>query len=224
MAELIIGIDDSGRGPLIGDMVLAGVLLDKKSEESLKESGIKDSKLLSHPTRIKLSEIIKKTVLSYCIIKATPQQIDFEVNEGKNLNTLEAKKMAEVINRLNTKKDKIEVIVDCPSVNISAWTKTLLSFIESPENLNIKCEHKADLNHLVVSAPSILAKVEREEVVSKLKKQYGDFGSGYPSDPKTKQFLKEHGKKFKDSGIFRKSWQTWKKLFPEKEQNTLNDF
>ena len=138
MTELIIGIDDAGRGPLIGDMILAGVLLDKKGEESLKKEGITDSKLISHPTRIKLSEIIKKSVLSYHITRASPQEIDFAIIEGKNLNTLEAKKMAEIINKLNTKKSEIKVIVDCPSINISSWTKTLLTFIENPENLKIR--------------------------------------------------------------------------------------
>ena len=192
--------------------------------QCIKKEGITDSKLISHPTRIKLSEIIKKSVLSYHITRASPQEIDFAIIEGKNLNTLEAKKMAEIINKLNTKKSEIKVIVDCPSINISSWTKTLLTFIENPENLKIKCEHKADLNHISAGAASILAKVEREEIVSKLKHQYGDFGSGYPSDPKTKQFLKEQGQKFKDSGIFRKSWATWKKLFPEKEQSTLKGF
>ena len=99
-----------------------------------------------------------------------------------------------------------------------------MEFIDHPENLTVKCEHKADLNHLVVSAASILAKVKREEEVKKLREKFGDFGSGYPSDPKTKAFLKSHGQKFKDSGLFRKTWATWKKIFPDKDQKTLGDF
>ncbi len=221
---LILGIDDAGRGPLIGPMILAGVLITKPQEQAIKKAGAKDSKLLVHSLRIELSKVIKQNSISEKIIKVYPQEID----SSKNLNTLEAKKSAEIINSLNTKKDKIEVIVDCPSTNIPAWTKTLISFIEHKDNLTIKCEHKADVNHPSVSAASILAKVAREEEVEKIKKQYGNIGSGYPSDPETKDFLKTHGKQLASSGIFRKSWATWKNLFPaqneNKKQKTLADF
>ena len=220
---LILGIDDAGRGPLIGPMILAGVLLKKEEEKTLKKEGVKDSKLLQHSQRIRLEKIIKENSIASKIVKAHPEEIDSSINSGTNLNTLEAKKMAEIINFLNPKKEKIEVIVDCPSVNISAWRNKLLSFIEHSENLEIKCEHKADFNHISVGAASILAKVAREEEVAKLKKQfaeYGDIGSGYPSDPKTQEFLKKHGKKLANAGIFRKTWQTWKSLFPESSKQT----
>ncbi len=221
---LTLGIDDAGRGPLIGPMILAGVLLDKNIETSLKKYNIKDSKQLRHSKRIELSKIIKESALNYYIVKAIPEQIDSAINSKINLNTLEAIKTAEIINNLNNKKEKIKVIVDCPSVNTNAWKKTLLNFIEDMENLTIICEHKADVNYLSVSAASILAKVAREEEIERLKEKYGDFGSGYPSDPLTQDFLKTRGKKWKNSGLFRKSWQTWKELFPEKDQASLDAF
>ena len=85
-------------------------------------------------------------------------------------------------------------------------------------------KRQADVNHLSVSAASILAKVTREEEVEKLKQKYGNFGSGYPADPKTQEFLKTKGQELKHKGIFRKTWQTWKELYPDKEQATLGDF
>ena len=186
---LILGIDDAGRGPLIGPMVLAGVLIDKNSETALKNFNIKDSKQIIHSTRIKLAKTIKELVLSYHIVKTSPEEIDRAIYSKLNLNTLEAIKSAEIINQLNNKKP-IKVIIDCPSVNTKKWKETLLNYIENPENLDIHCEHKADENYLSVGAASILAKVEREEEVAKLKQEYGDIGSGYPSDPDTKQFGK----------------------------------
>jgi ribonuclease HII len=221
---LILGIDDAGRGPLIGPMILAGVLLTKAQDTFIKKQGVDDSKTLTHPTRIKLSKIILQSILDSKVLISSPSEIDSSIKKGTNLNTLEAIKTAEIINFLNNKKEKINVVVDCPSVNAEAWKKTLLGYIDYPENLNISCEHKADANHPSVSAASILAKVERENQVAELKRIHGDFGSGYPSDPKTKTFLKEKGKSLSSSGIFRKSWQTWKKLFPEKEQSTLTTF
>ena len=221
---LIMGIDDSGRGPIIGPMILAGVLIDKKSEEILKKHGVKDSKQVLHPKRMQLARIIKELAISYFVVKAYPEEIDSMIKKGTNLNTLEAIKTAEIINELNKKKEKITVVIDCPSNNKSAWKNNLFTFIDNTENLAILCEHKADVNHVVVSAASILAKVAREEEVEELKKKYGDFGSGYPADPYTKKFLEEHGDRLKNSGIFRRSWQTWKRLYPEKEQASLRDF
>ncbi|MEK6855337.1 MAG: ribonuclease HII [Nanoarchaeota archaeon] len=221
---LILGIDDAGRGPLIGPMILAGVLIDKNGEGFLRKYGITDSKMISHPKRIEMAKIIKESAISYYTARTLPKEIDRAITTGTNLNTLEAIKTAEIVNALNTGKDKIKVIVDCPSVNIGAWKKTLLGYIEKKDNLDVVCEHKADANYIAVSAASIIAKVSREEEVEKIKKEFGDIGSGYPSDPRTKDFLIKNGKRLSDSGIFRKTWQTWKKVFPGNEQATLKGF
>ncbi len=228
---MLIGIDDAGRGPVLGNMILGGVLIEKEDEKILKELGAKDSKLLVHTERIRLAELIKKQVIAYEVIPASPAEIDEAIFSGANLNTLEARKMAAIINNLNNKKKEITVIVDCPSVNTEVWRKKLLTFIEHPSNLTILCEHKADFNHPVVSAASILAKVVREEDVVKLQNMYGDIGSGYPSDPKTQIFLKERGKELANTGIFRKSWATWKAIFPteansraKSKQKNLSEF
>ena len=218
---MIIGIDDAGRGPLIGPMVLAGVLLSTEQEQFLKKKGVADSKTLSHPRRIALAAIIKETVIASAAQLSQPEEIDHAVLGGANLNTLEAQKAAHIINTLNTKKEPIKVIIDCPSTNLSAWRATVLKYVDHAENLTLICEHKADANHPSVSAASILAKVVREEEVAKLKETYGNFGSGYPSDPTTKAFLKSQGALLKDTGIFRKSWETWRTLFPVTGQKTL---
>lgn len=216
---LLIGIDDAGRGPLIGPMVMAGILIEEADEPLLKELGAKDSKLLAHSERVRLEKLIVNQVLKTEVVLADPETIDAFVSGGSNLNTLEAQKMASIINTLNDTKSKIKVIVDCPSVNIESWKNKLVSFITHPDNLEVSCEHKADFNHPSVSAASILAKVRREEEVAKIKEVYGEIGSGYPSDPITQEFLKERGKELEHSGIFRKSWATWTELFGKKEKS-----
>ena len=218
----ILGIDDAGRGPVIGSMFLAGVLMTKNQEVFLKGEGVKDSKLLSHHQRIKLAKVIKENSLKNKVVESSAKQIDESIITGINLNTLEAKKSADIINSLNNKKDKIKVIIDCPSVNTSAWKNKLMEFIKNLENLDIICEHKADLNYPSVSAASILAKVAREENVEKIKKELKiDFGSGYPADPITVKFLKERGLKYQKYSIIRETWQTWKKLISESGQKKL---
>lgn len=221
---LILGIDDAGRGPLIGPMFLAGVLLRKEQEKELKIEGVADSKTLTHKERMKLEGLIKDVSIKYKIVSAKPEEIDHSISSGVNLNTLEAIKTAEIINHLLLGiKEEVTIIVDCPSVNTQAWKATLLQYLKN-QDVELRCEHKADANHPSVSAASILAKCAREEAVAELKEEYGAIGSGYPSDPETKLFLKKYGKKYKDAGIFRKSWATWKSLFSDNKQSTLEGF
>ena len=230
--ELIIGIDDAGRGPLIGPMILAGVLMTREQEKMLRESGVKDSKQLAHPARIKLAGTIRENSIRHKVVKSFPNEIDDAINSKLNLNTLEAKKAAEIINSLSDGEEEIKIIIDCPSVNTKAWRLKLLEFVKNKENIEVICEHKADVNHPSVSAASILAKVSREEEVEIIKKEYeryGNIGSGYPADPITKIFLKKHGKELENSGIFRKTWATWTEMFggsgnKEKKQASLKDF
>ncbi|MFH1238370.1 MAG: ribonuclease HII, partial [archaeon] len=112
--------------------------------------------------------------------------------------------------------------VDCPSVNISSWSKDVQKLIEKVELVSLICEHKADLNHPVVSAASIIAKERREEEMSKLRQEFKkDFGSGYPSDPKTKEFIKENFNDPKYKKIIRFSWNTVKRLIKAKSQQSL---
>jgi ribonuclease HII len=82
--------------------------------------------------------------------------------------------------------------------------------------------HQADAIYPVVSAASIIAKVRRDELIEELKKELGiDFGSGYPSDPKTKEFLIKWGKKHsgKFPEIVRQSWQTVENIREELGKN-----
>ncbi len=221
MEKLILGIDDAGRGPLIGPMVLAGCLIDEKTEAEFRKMGVRDSKQLTPKRREFFEKQVREKSKDCETVLLYPKEIDSKNAEGIKLNELEAIACAKIINKLNNGNKKIKVIIDCPSVSISKWTDFLKTQIKDLSNLEICCEHKADRNHVVVSAASILAKTEREREVSKLKKKYGEIGSGYPSDPKTKKFLAKNAKKHNNKGIFRKTWSTWKTHQSESKQQKL---
>ena len=214
----IMGIDDAGRGPVLGPMILAGVLTEEKDNELIKSWGAKDSKLLSPKKRAEIKEKIKSTFKNHLEIS-----LPFEIDESSNLNYLEAIKTAMIINELSeNQEEEIKVFVDCPSTNIESWSSDVQKLIKNPEKIILICEHKADLNHPIVSAASILAKEKRESELKRLKKELGvDFGSGYPADPKTKNFLKENFQNEKYAKIIRFSWKTVKKLFEGKSQEKL---
>ncbi len=226
---LTLGIDDAGRGPVVGPMVLAGCLIDKKTGTQFKRLGVKDSKQLTQKRREFLDEKIKEKAETFEVVVVPPVLIDGGENgDGTNrikLNELEAIACAEIINRINKGFKKIKVIVDCPSTNITKWTDDLKLKINNLSNLEISCEHKADRNHISVSAASILAKNIREREMAMLKEKYGgEIGSGYCSDPLTREFLQKNLKKYQNDGIFRKSWSTWKNTVNKAEQKKLNEF
>ena len=225
-----LGIDDAGRGPVIGPMVLAGCLIDEKTEREFKRLGIKDSKQLTQKRREFLAEKIKAKAEIFEIIIVPPIDIDGNGESRIKLNELEAIACAKIINRINKNTShrdhpngrKIKVIVDCPSTSIIKWQDFLKTKIKNLSNLEIFCEHKADKNHISVSAASVLAKCVREKEMAKLKKIYGDeIGSGYTSDLLTQKFVEKFAEKHKDKGIFRKTWITWKKAYEKNGQRKL---
>jgi ribonuclease HII len=216
---LIVGVDDAGRGPVIGPLVIAGILVNDSQIPRLKALGVKDSKVLTPRQRERLSAEIKQLVLKYTWAELSPLEVDRIVLEGaklKKLNWLEAKTMAEVIERL-----KPEVAyVDASDVNEARFARDILEFLSV--KIPIISEHRADSTYPVVSAASIIAKVHRDEAVAELRRIYGDFGSGYPSDPKTRRFLSDWiGRNKTLPDFVRKSWKTISHLTKEERQQNL---
>jgi ribonuclease HII len=203
----VCGIDEAGRGPIIGPMYICGTVIESGQEELLKKMGVKDSKLLTPKQREHLFQKVIDFVKSYKLIRVPPEEIDDAVqgNDGINLNWLEANKAVEIIDAL--KPDS--TIVDCPSPNIKAYS----GFIDKKlkHKTGLTCAHHADTDYVVVGAASILAKVSRDREIEQLRKQIGiDFGSGYITDPKTKAFVESYWNKYPE--IFRHSWKTFKNV------------
>ena len=211
----IAGVDDAGRGPIIGPLAIAGVLLDDKDLSRLVDSGVKDSKRLSPRRREELAAEIKKLALKYHVAMLSPTEIDIVVETGKKLhklNRLEAQTMAKVITIL--KPDV--AYVDASDVLADRFKQHIA------ENLTFKVqiisEHKADAKYPIVSAASIIAKVERDRALSALQEKYGNMGCGYATDPNTIKFLEKWIRKFGSYPDFvRKSWKPAKRLKMEAE-------
>jgi ribonuclease HII len=212
------GIDESGRGCVVGPLVVAGVSADAEGVEQLKEIGVRDSKELSSRMRGALYGGILKVCARVYSVQIAPAEIDVVVATGKKyrrLNYLEALYFAKVADQLRAN----DVTVD--AADVSPWRfKDVIA-----ANLNVPCVvkayHKADRDYPVVSAASIIAKVERDTEVERLRSRHGDFGSGYPSDPQTKIFFRkwlEQGRERPD--WTRKTWKSWKTF----EQSLLVPF
>ena len=218
---LVAGVDEAGRGCVIGPLVIAGVLAKEETLPVLKRIGVKDSKLLSPQKRETLAAEIRRLTEKHIIIKLSPAEIDRAVESGRKLhklNRLEAENMARIIDALNPE----EAYVDAADVLEERFKHHIQELLKS--KARIVSKHKADKIYPVVSAASIIAKVERDREITLLTTQYGDFGSGYLTDPKTMTFLKQwlgtHGD-YPD--CVRKSWKPAKKAKNERgtQQKTL---
>lgn len=211
----ILGIDEAGRGPVIGPLIIAGVMIEEGEEDKI--NGVKDSKLLPHKRRIEFDKKIRENT-EFLIIEVPPKEIDEALaSDHLNLNWLEAHKQAEIINRLNPD----QAIIDCPSPNCEAYEKYLRNLLVN-KNIQLIVEHKADVKYPACSAASIIAKVRREDAMHEIQTKYGDTGPGYTSNPVTQKFIKENWEKCPE--IFRKSWSTFKNQERMKNQKTLSRF
>ncbi|MFH1409503.1 MAG: ribonuclease HII [Nanoarchaeota archaeon] len=201
---IICGVDEAGRGPLIGPLMIAGVAIDEKDHYKLVQMGVKDSKQLSPRMRKALSRKIR-AISRWKLVEVSPKEVDNSVlSKSDNLNWLEAKVTADILRELQPDK----AWLDCPSPNLRAYRERVSNDI-GEHKIKLIAEHKADENYPVASAASIIAKAARDDYMKKLESRLGlIIGSGYPADPRTQKFLKEHGKTHPD--IFRKSWASWK--------------
>lgn len=184
---LVAGVDEAGRGCVVGPLVVAGIAVQAENLPLLVELGVKDSKLLTAKKRESLFPEIIKLAEKHQVIKVPPAQIDKVVRSNRTLhklNRLEAETMAKIIGFLRPDK----VYVDAADVMEQRFGFHIKECLQI--KTKIISQHKADRTFPVVSAASIIAKVERDAEIAKLKNKYGDFGSGYLTDEKTMVFLK----------------------------------
>jgi len=216
---MIAGIDEAGKGPVLGPMCVAGILLDEGKVGALSELGVKDSKQLTAKQREALAPDIKKLADKYFILEVSPFQID-QLRKIMTMNEIMVSCFARVLEELKPS----HAFVDAADVNAARFGENIRKKYTS--ELKITSEHDADEKYPVVSAASILAKVQRDEEIKKLQEKMGvEIGSGYPGDAKTIRFLEdwiqEHGML---PEFARASWETSQRLLEKLNQRTFSDY
>jgi len=218
---MICGADESGRGPVIGPLVVAGVLVESDAE--LVKIGACDSKQLSPHQRETLEKQIKAVVNKYEIIVLPASDID-DLRKAMTLNELEVFVFSKIIEKL-----KPDVCyVDAADVNEVRFGRDILARLTYKPNLISK--HKADETYPIVGAASILAKTTRDEHVRQIARELEEkihlpLGSGYPADPITMRFLKAWLETFGDlPPHVRRSWETAQNLLKLHKTKSLDKF
>ena len=201
----VLGIDEAGRGSVLGPLVIAGVIIPEKMNKVLERMGVKDSKRLAPHRRTILSRKLKK-MFEYDMIVISAFEIDQMRADGINLNDIEKNAMRDLIVKMSPEK----AIVDAVDVKAERFQNNLCE----STGVDVVAEHKADDKYIQVSAASIIAKAERDAQIEEINKEYikmGGIGSGYPSDPTTKEFLTNYT--YDEMPDFvRRSWATVSKM------------
>jgi ribonuclease HII len=201
----MLGVDEAGRGPVIGPLVVAGVCANDATLTSLTSSGVRDSKALSPASREELSLLIRARC-EVRTVSISARDIDLQRSQ-MSLNDIERRMFADVIKMFDDINDII--VVDCCDTKEERFG----SLLSNDTGKDVLAKHKADDTHPAVSAASIIAKVERDRAVAAISRQaeavWGiGVGSGYPSDPKTKAFLKKVAGEAELPEFVRRSWKT----------------
>ena len=214
------GVDEAGRGPMIGPLVVCGILLDNNELiENLKELGVKDSKMLTPKKRDSLAVEIRKVASKIEIKSISAHQIDQSRKRGITLNEMEVDAFSAIVKALRPEVvylDAADVLAERFGDNIGKRSGLL------KEGCKFVSEHKADTKYTVVAAASIIAKTTRDMVIAKYHEVYGDFGSGYPSDSKTVDFVRNlviDNKELPD--IVRRSWESVSTILNEADTKQM---
>jgi ribonuclease HII len=204
-------------------MVIAGVTIDKKFEKKLIKSGVKDSKKLSPKKREELAKLIEELAGNIVVLRVQPCKIDTYRSQGINLDRIEAMKMAQIIDMSNGSK----VFVDSLEQNSKKFKQLVCSYLEKKDR-ELVVENYLDESIPVVSAASIIAKVERDKAVKELERRVGEpIGVGYPHDALTIKFVEKVIRESKGKELppyIRKSWITTQLLQEKVWQRRLKDF
>lgn len=204
------GIDEAGRGPVLGPMVISLVCADT---EILRDLRVKDSKALTRSRR----ETLYSRILS--VAEKVEQFIisPREINDLMNLMTLNEIELRYAVKLAALAGDTI--VVDCFDVNEERASERM----SRESGKKVRCIHKADRDFPAVSAASIVSKVVRDREIDKIREKYGEIGSGYPADPVTREFIENSFRNGTDLGeIIRTHWQTVKDI--EKKVRTSRLF
>lgn len=204
---LILGVDEAGKGPVIGSMFVAGVVFSEEDIFDLAACGVKDSKLLSPGRRESMERRILSKARDRFVLEVTAQQID-ELRTVMSMNDIMVRAHSKVVSGLMADR----AILDAADVNAERFAQRVREL--SGASMQILAEHNADRKYIVVAAASIIAKVARDRSIRELEAALGrPLGSGYPSDPATVGFLKEWIEENGDLPPFaRKSWSTAQRL------------
>lgn len=216
---MVVGADEAGKGPALGPLVAGAVRADPADLPA----GLDDSKKLSAARREELAAALREhPEISVATAAVAPERIDAP---GTDMNTLGVAAQAEAVGAVAVSGD--DVVADAADTDASRFGRRLADAVaDDGTEVVVTAEHGADETHAVVSAASVVAKVERDRRMAEIDAEYDrEVGSGYPSDPTTRAFLAAYVDEHGDlPDCARATWATCEDVLASAEQSGLGDF
>ncbi|MFC7096917.1 ribonuclease HII [Halobaculum marinum] len=225
----MLGADEAGKGPVLGPMVAGAVRADPDAIPD----DVDDSKRLTPERRQELDAVLREDDrVAVAVAHVGVDRIDAP---DTDMNTLTVAGQAEALAQVARDGDR--AVVDAGDVSESRFARRVADAVAAGAGegangvaVDVTAEHGADESYPVVAAASVVAKVERDRVVAELDEAYRDrgydgVGSGYPSDPNTRQFLSEYvAREGTLPDCARRSWSTCDDVLAANEQSALDEF
>ncbi|WP_255170506.1 ribonuclease HII [Natrononativus amylolyticus] len=215
-----VGVDEAGKGPVFGSMFAAAVCVD---DLRVLPEGVADSKRLTAARREELAAAMRGDErIRIGVAEITPARID---DPDTDMNGLAVAAHASAIDAAagDLETDSLEGLCDACDTDAGRFARRVADacILEA----TIEAEHGADDDSSLVGAASVVAKVERDAHVDALAAEYGEIGSGYPSDPATREFLETYVTERGELPPFaRRSWSTCADVLAAAEQTSLEGF
>jgi ribonuclease HII len=197
--RLTLGIDEAGRGPSIGPMVMAAVALDSRTAAVLTRAGLCDSKSYgagedAHAIRCELDKVIRERAKFVVTIEVEHTEIDERVTRGE-LNMLERELATRMIEQAHSTLEAVALRVD----KIIADGKRMF-FALGQRFERFESHDRAEEKHAAVAAASVVAKVIRDERFAKIRRRYEDelgpiAGGGY-ANAATRKWLRAYVERY----------------------------
>jgi ribonuclease HII len=208
-----VGVDEAGKGPVLGSMFAAAV----RCVPGALPDGVGDSKTIPAERRRRLADEIR-AVARVGVAEIPVERIDDPTSDMHTLTVAaHTDALADVL------EDGVACTLDAGDADADRFGRRVAQRL--PYDASVTAEHGADETDPLVGAASIVAKVARDAHVAEIARTYGDVGSGYPSDPTTRSFLREY---VEDHGTLppcaRSSWSTCEDLLAAREQSALGEF
>jgi len=221
MREYSVGVDEAGRGPVIGPLIVCAMSIPSEDYSILNEMGVRDSKSLTKKKRESVYELLNEKAVErnwgVGIVVCEPSRIDHN-KLSSNLNLLEVDLFSEaIIDSIDNNKSGSIFLDACDVKQERFGNNVKLKLGDLWSDWRVVSEHSMDSSNALVSAASIVAKVTRDNAMQKLSNDIGmELGSGYPSDPKTRASMETLVSGKTPHDCLRWTWSTveraWKDL------------
>lgn len=208
------GVDEAGKGPVLGSMFVAAV----RADPALLPDDVGDSKGIESQRRRELETAVRDAAAAVEVVEIPVERID---DPDTDMNGLTVAGHSEAL--ASVVEDGASGYADAGDTNAVRFERRVNSNVDC--QIDLRAEHGADETYAIVGAASILAKVARERHVEALAAEFGAVGSGYPSDPNTREFLESFVREYEElPACARESWQTSHDVLGALDQSSLSDF